>query len=165
MPDWHFYLLSHYICYGLMFLFSAFWLRKEWMQNSLWKEMEKRTEGRGLFWYCFRDAVKMISPAIIVYDKFTTILSQYIICSGDILLLRISASLHSVSVGAKPLSTDNVRPAGGYIRWGIDSPTDTDLLLTTYRGGSHLTSDIKVISLIFWKMIMHFFYCLFKERK
>ena len=38
---------------------------------------------------------------------------------------------------------DNVRPAGGYIRWEIDSPTDTDLLLATYRGGSHLTSDIK----------------------
>ena len=88
MPDWHFYLLSHYICYGLMVLFSAFWLQKEWMQNSLWKEMGKRTEGRGLFWYCFRDAVKMISPAIIVYDKFTTILSQYIICSGGIFRMR-----------------------------------------------------------------------------
>ena len=25
---------------------------------------------------------------------------------------------------------------------GIDSPTDTDLLLAIYRGGSHLTSDI-----------------------
>ena len=35
-------------------------------------------------------------------------------------------------------------PAGGYIRWGgIDSPTDTDLLLATYKGGSHLTSDIQ----------------------
>ena len=39
---------------------------------------------------------------------------------------------------------DNVRPAGGYIRWEIDSPTDTDLLLATYRGGSHLTSDIYI---------------------
>ena len=26
-------------------------------------------------------------------------------------------------------------PAGGYISWGIDSPTDTSLFLTTYRGG------------------------------
>ena len=26
---------------------------------------------------------------------------------------------------------------------GIDSPTDTDLLLATYKGGSHLTSDIQ----------------------
>ncbi|RGK86251.1 hypothetical protein DXC93_00015 [Dorea formicigenerans] len=30
---------------------------------------------------------------------------------------------------------DNVCPAGGYISWGIDSPTDTSLFLTTYRGG------------------------------
>ena len=33
----------------------------------------------------------------------------------DILLLRTSASLHSVSVGAKPLSTGQCAPAGGYI--------------------------------------------------
>ena len=33
-------------------------------------------------------------------------------------------------------------PAGGYISWGIDSPTDTSLFLTTYRGGSHLPADI-----------------------
>ena len=88
MPIRHFYLLSHYIYYGLFFLFSVFWFQEEWMQNSLWKEMGKRTEGRGLFWYCFRDAVKVISPAIIVYDKFTTILSQYIICSGGIFRMR-----------------------------------------------------------------------------
>ena len=28
---------------------------------------------------------------------------------------------------------DNVRPAGGYISWGIDSTTDTSLFLTIYR--------------------------------
>ena len=28
--------------------------------------------------------------------------------------------------------SDSVRPAGGYIRWGL-IPTDTDLLLATYR--------------------------------
>ena len=33
-------------------------------------------------------------------------------------------------------------PAGGYISWWIDSPTDTSLFLTTYRGGSHLPTDI-----------------------
>ena len=37
-------------------------------------------------------------------------------------------------------STGN--PDGGYISWGIDSPTDTSLFLTTYRGGSHLPADI-----------------------
>jgi len=45
----------------------------------------------------------------------------------DILLLRISAILpEAISDG------------------GIDSPTDTDLLLATYKGGSHLTSDIQM---------------------
>ena len=42
----------------------------------------KEPEGYDLFWYCLRDAVnadKIISSAIIVYDKFTTILWQYII--------------------------------------------------------------------------------------
>ena len=27
-------------------------------------------------------------------------------------------------------------------QWGIDSPTDTSLFLTTYRGGSHLPADM-----------------------
>ena len=46
----------------------------------------------------------------------------------DILLLRISAILpEAISDG------------------GIDSPTDTDLLIATYRGGSHLTSDIFIL--------------------
>ena len=42
----------------------------------------KEPEGYDLFWYCLRDAVnadKILSSAIIVYDKFTTILWQYII--------------------------------------------------------------------------------------
>ena len=43
----------------------------------------------------------------------------------DILLLRISAILpEAISDG------------------GLTPTTDTDLLLATYRGGSHLTSDI-----------------------
>ena len=43
----------------------------------------------------------------------------------DILLLRISAILpEAISDG------------------GLTTTTDTDLLLATYRGGSHLTSDI-----------------------
>ena len=46
------------------------------------KEMGKEPESYDLFWYCLRDAVnadKIISSAIIVYNKFTTILWQYII--------------------------------------------------------------------------------------
>ena len=41
------------------------------------EEMGKGIEGCGLFWCHFHYAVnddKMISPAIIVYDKFTTII-------------------------------------------------------------------------------------------
>ena len=37
---------------------------------------------------------------------------------------------------------DNVRPAGGYISWGLTPTTDTSLFLTTYRGGSHLPANI-----------------------
>ena len=45
----------------------------------------------------------------------------------DILLLRTSAILpEAISDG------------------GLTPTTDTDLLLATYRGGSHLTSDIKI---------------------
>ena len=60
----------------------------------------------------------------------------------DILLLRTSASLHSVSVGAKPLSTGQCAPCRGYISGGLTPTTDTSLFLTTYRGGSHLPADI-----------------------
>ena len=46
----------------------------------------------------------------------------------DILLLRISAILpEAISDG------------------GLTPTTDTDLLLATYRGGSHLTSDISFL--------------------
>ena len=41
----------------------------------------------------------------------------------DILLLRTSASLHSVSVGAH-CPPDNVRPAGVYISWEIVDEND-----------------------------------------
>ena len=49
----------------------------------------------------------------------------------DILLLRISAILpEAISDG------------------GLTPTTDTDLLLATYRGGSHLTSDIHFVILV-----------------
>ena len=43
MPVRHFYLLSHYICYGLLFLFSVFWLQKEWMQYVFWGDKGERS--------------------------------------------------------------------------------------------------------------------------
>ena len=42
MPVRHFYLLSHYIYYGLFFLFSVFWLHVNEF-NSFWE----RLRGRG----------------------------------------------------------------------------------------------------------------------
>ena len=44
MPARHFYLLLHYICYSLFFLFSVFWLHVNEF-NSLWEEEGERSEG------------------------------------------------------------------------------------------------------------------------
>ena len=41
MPVRHFYLLSHYICNGLLFLFSVFWLHVNEF-NSFWEELRGR---------------------------------------------------------------------------------------------------------------------------
>ena len=41
MPVRHFYLLSHYIYYGLFFLFSVFWLHVNEF-NSFWEELRGR---------------------------------------------------------------------------------------------------------------------------
>ena len=43
MPVRHFYLLSHYICNGLLFLFSACWLQKDEC-NSLWRQLRGRRQ-------------------------------------------------------------------------------------------------------------------------
>ena len=43
MPFRHFYLLSHYICNGLLFLFSVCWLHVNEF-NSFWEELRG---GRG----------------------------------------------------------------------------------------------------------------------
>ena len=61
----------------------------------------------------------------------------------DILLLRTSASLHSVSVGDKTIVHRTMCALPEAISAGeIDSTTDTSLFLTTYRGWSHLPADI-----------------------
>ena len=41
-----------------------------------------------------------------------------------------------------PSTAHLCNPAGGYISWGLTPTTDTSLFLTTYRGGSHLPTDI-----------------------
>ena len=65
-----------------VFLFSVFWLQKEWMLIVFGEEMGEVTEGCGLFWYCLRDAInddKMISQLSLymvnlsLYIKVTTL--------------------------------------------------------------------------------------------
>ena len=59
----------------------------------------------------------------------------------DILLLRISAILpEAISDG------------------GLTPTTDTDLLLSTYKGGSHFTSDIKKEKFVIHNQILLFFF-------
>ena len=50
--------------------------------------------------------------------------------------------LHSVTLGAKRTSTGHPAPAGGISDGGLNPATDTNMLLTAYRGESHSTSDI-----------------------
>ena len=108
MPFRHFYLLSHYICNGLFVLFSVCWLHVNEF-NSLCGDkggevrslllapklslsgifidlvshgMKVIVFGKDQKVMTYSDTVnadKIISSAIIVYDKFTTILWQYII--------------------------------------------------------------------------------------
>ena len=82
MPVRHFYLLSHYICNGLFFLFSVCWLHVNEFNSFLGGIKGERSEGRGLFWYCLRDAInddKMISQLSLymvnlsLYIKVTTL--------------------------------------------------------------------------------------------
>ena len=62
--------------WSIIFIFCV--LAPEGMNTIVFGgEKGEKSEDRGLFWYCLRYAVnddKMILPAAIVYDKFTTIL-------------------------------------------------------------------------------------------
>ena len=92
MPFRHFYLLSHYICNGLFFLFSVCWLHVNEF-NSFWEELR----GRGQEVVAYSDTIstmlnlfssftddKMMPQAITLHDKFIIILSQYIIFSQNV---------------------------------------------------------------------------------
>ena len=87
MPFRHFYLLSHYICNGLFFLFSVCWLHVNEF-NSFWEELR----GRGQEVVAYSDTIstmlnllssfaddKMIPKPITVHNDFIIILSQYIV--------------------------------------------------------------------------------------
>ena len=83
--------------------------------------------GRKIVW------VQVPSPAFFSYCLSFKNASAFLLRDArhamhDILLLRISAILpEAISDG------------------GLTPTTDTDLLLATYRGGSHLTSDISFL--------------------
>ena len=92
MPFRHFYLLSHYICNGLFFLFSVCWLHVNEF-NSFWEELR----GRGQEVVAYSDTIstmlnllssfaddKMIPKPITVHNDFIIILSQYIIFSQNV---------------------------------------------------------------------------------
>ena len=75
--DFYYSVPALYLQWSIIFIFCL--LAPEGMNSIVFG---KEPEGYDLFWYCLRDAVnadKIISSAIIVYDKFTTILWQYII--------------------------------------------------------------------------------------
>ena len=82
MPVRHFYLLPHYSCNGLFFLFSVCWLHMNEFNSFLGGIKGEKSEGCGLFWYCLRDVVnddKMISQLSLymvnlsLYIKVTTL--------------------------------------------------------------------------------------------
>ena len=76
MPVRHFYLLSHYICYGLFFLFSVFWLHVNEF-NSFWGE-----RGRG---QKSSSTQKVCLPGIFTCSHiiFAMVYSFYFLCFGS----------------------------------------------------------------------------------
>ena len=88
MPVRHFYLLPHYSCNGLFFLFSVCWLHMNEFNSFLGGIKGEKSEGCGLFWYCLRDVVnddKMISQLSLymvnlsLYCRNTSFLSMCVI--------------------------------------------------------------------------------------
>ena len=93
MPNRHFYLLSHYICYSLFFLFSVFWLQVNEF-NSMWEDKGENIRSLLL-------ARKVSRP-----EEKNYILRQY----NDKFIYTLSRSAQN----HRP--PNNVRPAEGYIR-------------------------------------------------
>ena len=77
MPDRHFYLLSHYICYSLFFLFSVCWLQRN-ERNSLWENKGERSEVYCLLGRYLCHGILFICSHI----TFPMIYSFYFLCFG-----------------------------------------------------------------------------------
>ena len=102
MPVRHFYLLSHYICYSLFFLFSVFWLQVNEF-NSMWEDKGENIRSLLL-------ARKVSRP-----EEKNYILRQY----NDKFIYTLSRSAQN----HRP--PNNVRPAEGYIRISHNLPSPT----------------------------------------
>ena len=100
MPNRHFYLLSHYICYSLFFLFSVFWLQVNEF-NSMWEDKGENIRSLLL-------ARKVSRP-----EGKNDILRQY--NDKFIYIPSRSAQNHH--------PPDNVRRAEGYIRISHNLPS------------------------------------------
>ena len=89
---------------------------------------------------CFHDICHKIPPLFKNASAFLLRDARH--AMHDILLLRISAILpEAISDGGLTPTTDTDLLLATY-RGGSHLTSDIILLLTTYRGGSHLTSDI-----------------------
>ena len=105
MPSRHFYLLSHYICYSLFFLFSVFWLQVNEF-NSMWEDKGENIRSLLL-------ARKVSRP-----EEKNYILRQY----NDKFIYTLSRSAQN----HRP--PNNVRPAEGYIRISHNLPSPSPSL-------------------------------------
>ena len=77
MPVRHFYLLSHYICNGLLFLFSACWLQKDEC-NSLWGQLRGRRQMSITTQKVFLSAIFTCS-----HSTFVMVYYFYFLCFGS----------------------------------------------------------------------------------
>ena len=105
MPVRHFYLLSHYICYSLFFLFSVFWLQVNEF-NSMWEDKGENIRSLLL-------ARKVSRP-----EEKNDILRQY----NDKFIYTPSRSAQN----HRP--PNNVRPAEGYIRISHNLPSPSPFI-------------------------------------
>ena len=92
MPNRHFYLLSHYICYSLFFLFSVFWLQVNEF-NSMWEDKGERAEDYCLLGKCIIQKIRYSCYEMCIMQRMTRIdkndvLRQYndkcIMCSDKL---------------------------------------------------------------------------------
>ena len=105
MPVRHFYLLSHYICYSLFFLFSACWLQRN-ERNSLWENKGERSDvycllGRylchGILFTCSHITFVMV---YYFYFRLFSLMNQIVnyICSGHSIPNKSNADLMTLIV-------------------------------------------------------------------